>query len=427
MREENFLSAAASQMAAGSVFVTVLLFFNLTMRTLQPGVLVLWLVMGPVIYILDYLFLRRERTAQQLTILNTVCCAVLLAGTIVLEGWRGVIYTAIAVAGCIILGVQGANLALKGQTLSRSIQWLDISLILLAVFAALLGVSGISLLWAVPSAVGCVAAVVGLSAYRSGRGQTAAGWVFFSCVLAVLCALAVLLFRFVAGGVGQGVVTVWNSVKAAGSAVYGWGQQLMDWLSSLFPRGTTEETVVEGAVSGDMSGADTTVAFGFTIPVYVYIILAVLVVAVIVFVLLRLRRVRTGHTETVVRRTSGGTRRTRTALGSVFGRRLAWIWEGLRLRVYLYRHRDTALGAFYDLFRRIHGRGWRRGDKQTPREFLSGLLPRAAGDEELSCALTDLIPAVERAMYAEGGADAYYSGAAALRKGRKVLISKSKA
>ncbi len=355
-----------------------------------------------------------------MAILNVVLGAVLFAGDFVLNGWRGVASLLVALAGCIVLCGQSVSFSTKPMKLSTCVNWMDCSLIVLVLFTTYLVAKGMPVVWMLPVALGAVAAVLGLVCFRAGGSLSPAGWGFLAGVLAVLGLIAWLLMRYVATNAGRGLVTLWNWLLAGLPFLGSVLNRFMAFLASLMPAQEPEDLSAL-AESGSSAGDVTVEMPTVHIPGFIYVLIALAVIVILVLVIRYLRRFKTGGTRKTVARVQTVKRR-RPSLGSALKARLAWLREGLRLWLYLSRHRDTALGMFYELTRLADRSGWRRGISKTPRAFLEELGQRAAGDPELQQAFAQLADAVDAALFAPDQRNISCPQAAVLRRGRKMLL-----
>ena len=74
------------------------------------------------------------------------------------------------------------------------------------------------------------------------------------------------------------------------------------------------------------------------------------------------------------------------------------------------------MGLYFLLVQRSRPTPWHKLQGETPREFLSRLRDRAAGDPELIQALENLIPAVDQALFASYTGEELFSKAALVRR-----------
>ncbi|MCD8248675.1 MAG: hypothetical protein LUC60_02275 [Lachnospiraceae bacterium] len=421
MKERNSVTAATSQISAGAIAVTLLFLMTLGERTFQLWYPLAWLCFGPLLYGADCLFLRRERSVQALALLNGCAGLSLLIVFLLLDGWRGIWVLIATGTACLVLSAQAATLCMEPVRLSSVLQWLDIGLVLLAVLAAYLGALGMSMVWAMPSAIGCGAAILGMLNFRAGGRLSSRGWGLLTALLAVLSGAVWLGANTISRGAGKGLFFLWNSLKAAVLAACEGLYQFMKWLTSVLPTQEYGEIELDqGTGALDLSASE---YMEVVVPRFVYVLLGLLILFVLVLLLRYAGRFLISG-EKVKMQVRQKPVHKRISLLMALKRKLAWLVESFRLRLYLYRERDTELGVFYGLLRRAYGRSWREGAGESPREFLTSLAAKAGEDEELHVALTDLIPMVEQALYAPGGKKASYPQAALLRSRRKTLFSR---
>ncbi|MCD8145356.1 MAG: hypothetical protein LUD79_08525 [Oscillospiraceae bacterium] len=419
MKERNSVTAVSNLISIGAMAVTVLLFLTIQGRpTFQLWYPLIWLCFGPILYGLDCLFLRRERSVQALSLFNGGAGIVLFLGLLLLDGWQGTGALFVTGIGCLILSVQTARLCLQPVKLFSALQWLDGGLVVLVLFAAYLGAINATMLWAVPTAIGCGAAILGTLALRAGGRLSPQSWGFLAVLFAVLSGGVWLGANTISKGAGKGLLALWNGLKALGAALYEGLRRFMDWFVSIIPEQEYGELEQEASAISTSSATD---YIEVAVPRFVYVLAVLLAVAVLVLLLRYVRRFRVRGTK-ISAQAVQKPRRSRISLWSALKRAVAWLEEGVRLRLYLRRKRNTALGAFYTLFRCAYGRAWREGAGESPREFLNELARRAGEDEALRAALLGLIPAVERTLYAPDGGEEGYPQAALLRKRKRALF-----
>ncbi|MCC8128321.1 MAG: hypothetical protein LIO51_00045 [Clostridiales bacterium] len=422
MKRQNTVTAVTVLISAGAIAATLLLFMTLGNRTFRLWYPLLWLCYGPALYGVDCLFLRRERSAQDLALLNGAAGVALLIVFMLADGWRGVWILIATGTGCMVLAAQAATLCTRPVRLSSVLQLLDVGLALLAVFSAYLGALGMSMVWALPSAVGCVAAILGMLAFRAGGSLSLRGWGLLTALLALITGGVWLGVRMLSRGAGKGLLFFWNALKTAGIAAYEGVYRFVEWFTSLLPG--QDYSVLEAEQEMEALNAASAEYAEMTVPRFVYVLPVLLVLAALVILLRYARRFRMRGERIKLQSPEKPVRR-RISLWNALKRRFGRLAEGLRLRLYLCRERDTVLGVFYGLLRRAYGRSWRDGAGESPREFLTGLAGKAEEDEALYAALIDLIPMVERALYASCAEKENYPEAALLRsrKTGRVLFS----
>lgn len=400
MDERKTLASLSVQMSlACSLYTfTCLMMLNQTSSD-GPGwyyPLVL-LFYAPAIYGFNRLLLRKPRTLRALVLWNGGAYLLLLASVLVIGGWQGLAYAVFAALFCLWVTAQGAQFSLEPPTLSQLILRLDICLLLLVIFVGYTAALGVALLWNLPIVIGCASAIVGVMSSRVGGRLGGRGRAVMAAAFLIILALVWLLVRFVAAPAGGGFVALWQAVLSALKTLGHLINQALVFLVSLLPQPEgelemepqtgisqlpTEETVLE------VSPVVTAVAVG----------IAVIAVGVAVFFLLRaLGRLRVGGKTAVM--VQAGPARQRLSLFQGFGKLLAAWKQALGLRLWLWRNRDTPAGLFFLLDRRCRSGPWRRGPGETPRAFLLRLGDAAQGDPALSAALSELVTAVDAALY----------------------------
>ena len=413
MDNRTVVGALSIQLNAACILCTLIYWFSQSeLGRIGPYPLVL-LAYGPLLYGLDRLFLRRERTLRDLVLLNAGAGLAFFAVLVPLVGWGrwgSLIFAGLA---CLWLTVQAAQLSLSPPAMSKMILFLDGSLVLLLLFTAYGAAVQVPAFQFLPACVGCAASLLGLMLRRLGGGLGAKGWGFIAGAFLAVLALVCLLVGFAAAPAGQGVVVLWNTLAAAVQFILSLLWQLLVWLSSLIP---APETVgeLEPPLQAELPEAQEPMAQSN--PVLVALTAALAIAGAVFLLVLALRalgRLRVGGRTAVVRVRAS---RRRVSLLKGLARLIAALAGGLRLRMYLFRIRNTPEGLFYLLVRRCRTAPWHKRRGETPREFLLRLRSSAQTDPELASALDGLIPAVDRALYAPKEKPALFPQARLVRR-----------
>lgn len=348
------------------------------------------------VYAINYLFLRQSRTMRSIVLLNAAFFAALFASVLLIGGiadWATLVFQG---GFCLWITVWGARCCLEPPELRSLIVSLDLNVLLLLIFTALLAGMGQPILWCAPTAAGCAASILGLIAQRANRPLGLKDWGILLFVFSGLSAVMWLLVVWAAAPAGQGLVALWNALTAAVRwlALKLWA--LILFLLSLFP----------DAEPGDMSFIEPVMPVpaeemmpAETSPVFLIFLITVLAAAVIVALILLLRqlgRLRAGGSQI---QTASRHRTGRISFWHSMKRMWAALAARLRLWIFLRRIRNTPEGLFHLLVRRCQLSPWRKRTGETPREFLTRLRETATGDRELFDALSGLIPAVDAALY----------------------------
>lgn len=353
---------------------------------------------APAIYGFNRLLLRTPRTLRALVLWNGGAYLLLLASVLVIGGWQGLAYAVFAALFCLWVTAQGAQLSLEPPTLSQLILRLDICLLLLVIFVGYTAALGFDLLWNLPIVIGCASAIVGVISSRVGGRLGGRGRAVMAAAFLIILALVWLLVRFVAAPAGGGFVALWEAVLSALKTLGHLITQVLLFLASLVPQtqGELEMEPQEGAAQ--LPAEDVVIEVSPVVTAVAVGIAAIALVAVVVLLLRALGRLRVGGKSAVIVKASPT--RKRLSFFQGFGKLLAAWKQSLRLRLWLWRNRDTPAGLFFVLDRRCRSGPWRRGPGETPREFLLRLGRAAQGDQALSAALSELVIAVDTALYA---------------------------
>lgn len=290
---------------------------------------------------------------------------------------------------------------------------LDLNVLLLLLFTALLAGMGKPILWCAPTAAGCAASILGLIAQRANQPLGLKEWGILLFVFSGLSAVMWLLVVWAAAPAGQGLVALWNALKAAvrWMALKLWA--LFLFLISLLPDAEPANmSFMEPVVPSppeEMMAAETS-------PAVLAILIAILAAAAIVALSLLLRhlgRLRVGGSQipTTAQRRGG-----RISLWQALKRMWAALAAHLRLWVFLQHSRNTPEGLFHLLVHRCRLSPWRKRTGETPREFLTRLREIAVEDRKLCSALDGLIPAVDTALYAPSPGRQIYPNAKLIRR-----------
>lgn len=352
---------------------------------------------APAIYGFNRLLLRRPRTLRALVLWNGGAYLLLLASVLLIGGWQGLAHAVFAALFCLWVTAQGAQLSLEPPTLSQLILRLDICLLFLVIFVGYTAALGFDLLWNLPIVIGCASALVGVISRRVGGRLGGRGRAVMAAAFLIILALVWLLVRFVAAPAGGGFVALWEAVLSVLKTLGHLITQALVFLASLVPQ-PEGELEMEPQAGISQLPAEETVMEVPPLVTAVAVGIAVIAVGVATFFILRaLGRLRVGGKTAVT--VKAGPARQRLSLFQGFGKLLAAWKQSLGLRLWLWRNRDTPAGLFFLLDRRCRSGPWRRGPGETPRAFLLRLGAAARGDPTLSAALSELVMAVDAALY----------------------------
>lgn len=408
------LASAALLAGVGCILCTLIYFITLGHvdgRSCFPLVLTVY---GPVLFGLDRLFLRRQRTMMSLALLNGGALAALLALIFLSGGYQGVAMAIITVLVCLYPTFQAGQRALEPPPVFTHILTVDASFLVLLLFTGYTAATGQSITYCVPICAGCAASLLGLILRRSGGELHGRGWGMVAAAFGGVFALLWLLVSVAAAPAGAGVVRLWTGLKAALEALGRLLGRILLFLISLFPvpestgeyqmeTETVEIPQVQEAVRELSPGA-------LMILTAAGIVLALVLLTLLMRALSHLR--------------IGGKRRVkdprpRAKRPSLLeGLRRLWAsWlRHLALMRWLRRHRQTPEGIYFLLVRRSRKTPWHKRTGETPREFLTRLKATAEPEGDLYRALEELIRCVDAALYASAPQTVTMPQAALIRR-----------
>lgn len=398
MDKQKTLPALSAQVSLACMLCTVTCLVTLIERGTVPGryyPLVL-LPYAPILYGLNRLLLRSSRTMRTLVIWNAAVSLALFIPVIPIDGWQGLTYTVFALLFFLSVTAQGVQLCLEPPVLSQMILRLDVSLLLLVLYLGYTAAVEVDPLWTLPIVIGCVSAAVGVISCRVGGRLGVRGRVVMAAAFAVIVGLAWLVVRFLAAPAGGGLVALWQAALSALKALGNLITRFLVFLASLLPQ---PQGTLELETQNDLPPLCTAgTAFELPPGVLPAIVAALIIGIILFFVLRKLGRIRVGgKTDGTVK--AGPTRQRMNLLAGLQKMLAAWK-QALGLRLWLWHNRDTPAGLFFLLDRRCRSGPWRRSPGETPREFLCRLGSTAQGDPALCAALSELVIAVDAALYA---------------------------
>jgi hypothetical protein len=354
------------------------------------------LIYAPLVYLLNRLFLRRERTVIAWILWNVMLCALLVGSVaVVCTGWpSGGILPVLLFAGLATL--RGAQLCHNPPKLSAAILWLEINVVALAVFMGIWATTEGSLIWCSPVALGAGAALLAVISHRMNGRMGGREWLLLMLAFAFLGGVLWLLVNFLAAPTGQGVVLIWSGFLAVLNAIGGQIQRFLAFLTS-FLKPEHYEEVEMADLSGmnmDTSANDTMAAsFGRLLAIFVIVAVVIAVVAaLIVFGRIKLGR------PVIQAAPKKAKKQKRPSLLSGVKKMLEHLMARLRLRREMWTARNTELGAYYSLVRLCRRTALRQQPGDTPGVFLNRL-EEACSEQETAGALADLRLRVDRVLY----------------------------
>ena len=414
MDERHTLSALTMQFALACNLCTLVYLFTLTNAGTGRYYPLVLLAYAPAIYGLDRLFLRRSRTMRGLVIFNGVTGGGVFLSICLVDGWSSWVTLLFTAIFCLWPALQAGKLALEPPKLHSMILCLDASAVLLVLFVAFLSAIDLPVYWSVPAAAGCTAAVLGVVSRRINRSMGLRDWGMVLLAFGVIFAGMLLVVGFAAAPAGKGIVALWHGLVALSQLLIKALMWLMLLLASLFepteggelPPVQSVQLPTEEEMMGETNPLAAMIFIGLCL---------VIALCLAAYLFYRLGKLRIGGKR-------GGAviankeRRRRLSFRKAIGRLLAAIGARLRLCAFLWRERNTPRGLFCILVRRCRMGPWHKRPGETPREFLIRLRESARGDQELIDALDELIPAVDRALYAMDSDNCHVPAARLIRR-----------
>lgn len=403
MGDPRTITAAAGQFALACCAVSLYYLFTLGEYAPEWFFPLVLLPYSLLVYGINCLFLRRERTLRALYILNAALALVLLVAYLCLESRKGTTYLISSAALIAWLTIRGGQMAYSGPDLRSTLLTLDGSFLCLLLLTAYCSFTATPLHWVWPAAAGFAAAIIALAGARNNQRLGLRSWLVMGGAFGVLLLGLGLLLSVAATPAGGGLVALWNMVCALGSRLGTALIRAIHWLLSLLPD-------AEG--TGDLLPRDPMAAISEEVPVeetapvmgvLALVVLGAALLAAAVWIVRYLGRIKLGGTG--IKKTAPAPKRERISLlAGLTALLLGWA-RAMRLRLYLHRNRNTPTGLYFLLVHRYRKAPWHKRAGETPREFLLRLARSAGEDKALSAALTGLAGAVDAAFYSAAPAD----------------------
>lgn len=369
------------------------------------------LAYAPLLYLLNRLYLRRERTLRGVILLNLAVAACFLSVCILVDGRPEVAALAFMLILVAWLTIKGQSLALKPPQMSGMLLTLDGSILTLVLFVAYASALELDLAWSFPAVCGVVAILLGVAVRRMDRalGLREAG-VLAVAFLVVLGAMALLL-TLVAAPTGQGIVLAFRGLGMIIDLI----QRILTWLiqclMALFKSESPPAVFPQEEFVFEME----TMPEGEENPILAAVLGVILAAAALMAVIWLLRYL--GGIKLGVRKAEAvsSVSRSRPSLIKAL-RDLLRTWQKkLRLRRFLHRTRNTPIGMYFHLVHRCRMSPWHKRPGETPHEFLDRLTNLTRTDEALTRAMEQLIPAVDAGLYG-GRTASTLEGASLIRR-----------
>jgi hypothetical protein len=419
MKEPYTLSASLMQVSLGGVLSACSYFLTMEDQTQVAYFPAILLVYAPLVYLLNRLFLRRERTVIAWILWNATLCALLVGSVaVVCAGWPSsgilpvLLFTGLST-------FRGAQLCHNPPKLSAAILWLEINVVVLAVFIGIWVTTEGSMLWCCPVTLGAGAALLAVISHRMNGRMGGREWVLLILVLACMGGVLWLLVTFFAAPTGQGVVLIWSGFLAVLNAIGGQIQRFLTFLTSLLKPEQYEEVEMTdlSGMNFDTSANDSMAAsFGRLLAIFVIVaVILSAVAALIVFGRIKLGR-------PVIRSTPKKERkRNRLSLLAGIKKMLEHLRAYLKLRRIMWTARNTELGTYYSLVRLCRHTALRQQPGDTPGAFLTRL-EESYAQQEVADVLVDLRLRVEYVLYSDRGTSSQFPNSKRLKRQIKQQI-----
>ncbi len=291
---------------------------------------------------------------------------------------------------------------------------LDLTALLLVLFTCFLMMTERSYLWDIPIAAGFAASVLGLTANRMGRSMGVREWALVGAAFLAITLAVLVLVGVAAVPAGQGLVALWALLTRFGRLLLELAGRLLLALASLFSPKDYGTIQMEPSTPIPQGGELHAAQIDPAVLIVFLAVLAVLAAVLVGWILWKLSRIRLAGRRRRVRGPRSA--RRRLSLWSALKRLAALRIRQIRVLRFLRRHRNQPAGLYCILVRRCRMGPWHKRPGETPREFLTRLHGCAGADPELEEALRQLIPLVDRALYAASPSDAPVPQAPLIRR-----------
>jgi len=397
MFDHRPLPSIASQFALACNLTTAYYLMTLDAGSPGPFFPLSMLVYAPLIYLVNRLFLRRERTMLALTILNCFCGGAVLVLHLLLDPWQGFAYLVFTIVFLSWLTVRGCRSVLNGPPLRGTLLTLDCSFLLLAAFIGYSSIMGWAAHWSIPALCGLSASIIAASASRSSHSFGTKGWLAVGSAFGLLVLLMWLFVAVMAAPAGSGLVTLWALLISGINTLKQLLFRLFAFLFSLLPDADPGEMewyeAPEFVMPEESPVAEASPAAG----VVALLLMTACCAALLVWLVRHLGKLHLGHSRPKNAISQPDRERT-SVLRGLMKMLSAWV-AGIRLRFRLWENRNTAVGLYFLLVQRCRRTPWHKRSGETPREFLLRMAEAAHSDTALFDALKQLAARTDAAFY----------------------------
>ncbi len=358
------------------------------------------LLFGPLVYGVNRLFIRRERTLRGVFFLNVLLAVAYLVGYLWLEEWKGpaaLIFTALFTAWMV---GNGGWLAFHPLGLREALLYLDGSVLTLVIFTAYTASTGTELIWSVPVLCGFAASILNVTVCRAGHSLNGRSLAVLGAAFGSIFLVMSLLLGVVAAPAGEGLVALWGVLTGGVQAVLRGVYRLLLAIAALFPdpEPSTGQPLWDG--SGNFNLELPVQEEDPAVPLVIVLLFLVLLAGLVVWILAQMGKVKLGRG--AVKEESSAQHRERPSLWRGLCTLVASWAEFAQFRIFLWKNRSTPRGMYCLLVHRCRMGPWRKRPGETPREFLLRLAQCVKEQPDIVNAMEELARDVDAALYGRG-------------------------
>ena len=435
MSEKHTFSGIMAQLTLACIICTLtytmLFIYGRQPNLYYPAVLMIY---GPMLYIIDIFFLRKQRTQEQLTILNAVLCVLFIVSVLVIDGLGGGVEAAFTIAFSIWLAVNSAKMAMVRPRLQNMISQFDVSAIVLVLFMAFLTYKELSEVWCIPAVIGFTAAVLGVISRRMGRRMGIKEWGTIGGVFIAIFAVIWVVITFVARPVGNALSFLANKFIAGISFVAGKFFGLLDSFAALFNK-DADYTNIYGEPQQNISVSEqemlSEMDYSYLIPIAV--IAAIVILGLIVWAYLQVRKQHIGGS--VLFAETKQTEGEKTSFIDGIKNAFLMMSRSIKVKIAISANKNKPLGLFYYAVIKMQHSSMHKDTGETPCEFLEKLknaeiisadAAEKEPDKEFIQAMNEFINKVDTAFYAPAFENEDIKKASLIRKKLKAMRRSNK-
>lgn len=324
------------------------------------------LVYGPFMFVLNVLFLTKERSMTSLFVFNLLFTAALMAVTTVFDCPEGVVpYLFTAFIIC-TLTAYVVWCILEPPTVSSQLTLFDISVVILVILVFLAALRGMPRGYCIPAAAACVFSLVGLIAKRIDRalGLKEAG--LLTGAFAVIGGVTALFVTAAARPAGSGLIRAAQTVADFAIAAGRFVLKVLYFLLSLLPYHEEESPLMPADATEEIEMEIE--EMDIAIPAWIPVLCILIAAGLLVLFLVNIRKARIGGKRLAGRVQNTGS--SRFSLKEWVETTAASIRQGVKNRRWLRTMRYTPEGLYFNMVKAC-GRGEHaRGEGETPAEFV---------------------------------------------------------